>query len=252
MENTLPQALRDYVDTFGFAQKNINAMDIIIEDTKSLISAWGGEEPDFMLVPPKLCFQLTMTQERTSYFAQGDDGKQLLKEGPILDRYRGLSVVKSRAFSMEEGSAPRDVLRRRVRTAEFYYGSLKLEEDNVVLYDEFSDNLVTLYRDSFRNAFDDSTGSNSMKDDANFTLEKVLRQMEFDTSKFSPAQKGAMVENFLLLRPAIEHYMLAAIIGKGGLSSLGATLWGQTELSVFDDGMHGVWGLTYKYHEKAM
>ena len=62
MENTLSQSLRDYVDTFGFCQKNMNAMDIIIEDTKSLLASWGGEEPDFMLVAPKLCFQLTMTQ----------------------------------------------------------------------------------------------------------------------------------------------------------------------------------------------
>lgn len=62
MENTLSQSLRDYVDTFGFCQKNLNAMDIIIEDTKSLLASWGGEEPDFMLVAPKLCFQLTMTQ----------------------------------------------------------------------------------------------------------------------------------------------------------------------------------------------
>jgi len=62
MENTLSQSLRDYVDTFGFCQKNMNAMDIIIEDTKQLLASWGGEEPDFMLVAPKLCFQLTMTQ----------------------------------------------------------------------------------------------------------------------------------------------------------------------------------------------
>ena len=33
---------------------------------------------------------------------------------------------------------------------------------------------------------------------------------------------------------------------------MGATLWGQTELSVFDDGQHGIWGMSYKYHERAI
>ena len=46
--------------------------------------------------------------------------------------------------------------------------------------------------------------------------------------------------------------MLGLIIGKGGLDDLGATLWGQTELSCFDDGQHGIWGMSYKYHEKAI
>lgn len=56
----------------------------------------------------------------------------------------------------------------------------------------------------------------------------------------------------LLIRPNIEHYMLGLIIGRGGIDNLGATLWGQTEMSVFDDGQHGVWGMTYKYHERAI
>ena len=45
--------------------------------------------------------------------------------------------------------------------------------------------------------------------------------------------------------------MLGLIIGKGRLDDLGATLWGQTELSCFDDGQHGIWGMSYKYHEKV-
>ena len=204
MENTLSQSLRDYVDTFGFCQKNMNAMDIIIEDTKSLLASWGGEEPDFMLVAPKLCFQLTMTQERTSYLAQGDDGKQLLKEGPILNKYRGLNVVKSRAFSMEEGGAPRDVLRRRVRTAEFYYGECEGGE-GVLLYDEFTDNFVKITRANLTSTYSVPQANTELKDANN--------QIEADC------------ENWLLIRPCIEHYMLAAIIGRGGLQHLGATLW---------------------------
>lgn len=54
-----------------------------------------------------------------------------------------------------------------------------------------------------------------------------------------------------MIRPNIEHYMLGIIMGLGG-DQLGSTLWGQTELSVYDDSMHGVWGMSYKYHERAI
>jgi hypothetical protein len=56
---------------------------------------------------------------------------------------------------------------------------------------------------------------------------------------------------FVILRPNIEHYMLGIILGQSG-DSLGNTLWGQTELSVYDDAQHGVWGMSYKYHERAI
>lgn len=45
----------------------------------------------------------------------------------------------------------------------------------------------------------------------------------------------------VIVRPNIEHNMLAAILGRGGIDDLGATFWGQTELSCYDDSMHGVW-----------
>lgn len=171
-------------------------------------------------------------QERTSYLAQGDDGKQLLKEGPILNKYRGLNVVKSRAFSMEEGGAPRDVLRRRVRTAEFYYGECTRRapdperegvfvNEGVLLYDEFTDNFVKI------------TCSN---------LIDACGGLGVNCQTLKDATDPVVINectNWLLVRPCIEHYMLAAIIGRGGLQHLGATLWGQTELSVFDDGQHG-------------
>jgi hypothetical protein len=56
---------------------------------------------------------------------------------------------------------------------------------------------------------------------------------------------------FVIIRPNIEHYMLGIILGQSG-DSLGNTLWGQTELSVYDDAQHGVWGMSYKYHERAI
>lgn len=46
----------------------------------------------------------------------------------------------------------------------------------------------------------------------------------------------------VIVRPNIEHSMLGIIMGLGG-NELGNTLWGQTELSVYDDSMHGVWGM---------
>ncbi|KAJ1482400.1 hypothetical protein T484DRAFT_1747615 [Baffinella frigidus] len=55
-----------------------------------------------------------------------------------------------------------------------------------------------------------------------------------------------------VVRPSIEHYMLGIIVGRGGTGELGATLWGQTELSCYDDAMHGKWGMNYKYHARAV
>jgi hypothetical protein len=58
--------------------------------------------------------------------------------------------------------------------------------------------------------------------------------------------------DIVMIRPNIEHNMLGVVMGRGGTEDLGATFWGQTELSVYDDGMHGKWGMSYKYHERAM
>ena len=59
--------------------------------------------------------------------------------------------------------------------------------------------------------------------------------------------------DLFLLRPNIEHYMLGVIFGRcGGPDELGDTFWGQTELSVYDDTQHGIWGMSYKYHERAI
>jgi len=58
--------------------------------------------------------------------------------------------------------------------------------------------------------------------------------------------------DIVLLRPNIEHEMLGIIMGRGGTQELGATFWGQTELSCYDDSQHGIWAMSYKYHEHAM
>jgi hypothetical protein len=56
---------------------------------------------------------------------------------------------------------------------------------------------------------------------------------------------------YVIIRPVVEHNMLSVIMGRGG-DELGNTLWGQTELSCYDDAMHGVWGMSYKYHQRAI
>jgi len=66
------------------------------------------------------------------------------------------------------------------------------------------------------------------------------------------AQRSRLEDvEIVIVRPNIEHHMLGIIMGQGG-SELGNTLWGQTELSVYDDSMHGIWGMSYKYHERAI
>jgi hypothetical protein len=66
-------------------------------------------------------------------------------------------------------------------------------------------------------------------------------------------KKDDILENveIVIIRPNIEHNMLGIIMGLGG-NELGHTLWGQTELSCYDDSMHGLWGMSYKYHQRAI
>ena len=213
----------------------MNALDIIIEDTKARMLEWGGSEPDFMLCSSKLCFQLTMTQERTSFLAKGDDGADLLKEGPLISKYRGLNVIKSRAFSMEEGAPPRDVLRRRVRTSEYYFGNMNAEGterttalpgtplQNVSLYDEGSDNFNPIAVGKLAALWGNRAADG-------WTHMTAAQYNNLDTrTPIAPAGNlnTDLVGAWLLIRPNIEHYMLGMIIGKGGMASLGATLWGQ-------------------------
>jgi hypothetical protein len=114
------QICREFVDLFGFIQKNQNALDILIEEAKAQLKSWGGPTPDFMLCNSKLTFQLTMTPEKTNYLTQGIDGVKRLRTGPDISSYRGLSIIHSRSFSMDPGTPPRDILRRRVKVAEYY------------------------------------------------------------------------------------------------------------------------------------
>lgn len=64
------QVCRQFVDLFGFMQKNQNALDIMIEEAKYRLKSWGGPMPNFMLTNSKLTFQLTMIPDRTNYVSQ--------------------------------------------------------------------------------------------------------------------------------------------------------------------------------------
>lgn len=61
-----------------------------------------------------------------------------LRDGPNIASYRGLKIINSRSFSMEEGAPPRDVLRRRVRVAEYYRIPYEqdIEQKSFAFYDE--------------------------------------------------------------------------------------------------------------------
>ena len=71
--------------------------------------------PTFMLCNGALTRQLTMTPEKTNYITAGPDGQRKLTQRPDLPSYRGLQIINTRQFSLEAGTAPRDMLRRRVR-----------------------------------------------------------------------------------------------------------------------------------------
>lgn len=303
--HSLEEEIRDYVNMFGFLQKNMNGLDILIEDAKQLLRGWGAAEPNFLLLNSRLTFQLQMNPERTQYITQGPDGKRRLAEGPDIRSYRGIRIIHSRSFSIEEGAAPRDLLRRRVRVSEFYLlpscssghfnvngGRLSVGGDDSAA-DNNGNNLLPNANsdansrlrigelDSSSSYLNQDAQAVAMEGDANgeirlydessdsfvvISYKKLLEQCRrFMARANRVAQRRQrddplahvnipeQIGSVLLLRPNIEHFMLGIIMGKGGnIDDLGATLWGQTELSCFDDGQHGVWGMSYKYHASAI
>lgn len=150
---TSAQICREYVDLFGFMQKNQNGLDILIEEAKLKLKLWGGPMPNFLLTNSKLTFQLQMNPERTNFISQGIDGVKRLRQGPDLTSYRGVSVIPSRSFSMENGQPPRDMLRRRVRVAEYYRIVGNKNSQNCVyeLYNEERDTFFNItWNDLFK------------------------------------------------------------------------------------------------------
>ena len=112
-DKSTEQVCREYVDLFGFIQKNANALDILIEESKAILKTWGSPLPDFMLCNSKMTFNLQMSPDRTNFVTQGAEGQKRLRQGPDISTYRGLDIIPTRSFSMEVGAQPRDILRRR-------------------------------------------------------------------------------------------------------------------------------------------
>lgn len=231
---TLHRAGKTFCDLFGIMQKIPNALDIIIEDARNHLSTWGSPPPTFLLCPSSLTAQLTMLPERTEYLTNGPAGPARLAKGPDLPSYRGLSIIHSQKFELEKGRVPRNVLKRRVRVAEYYW------------IDESSpQTIISLY-------------NQKMDSNENFTKSALIQSSEIMSLFAEEIRQNPNVEKALkhapmmLIRPNIEHEMLGVIVGRGGTQELGATFWGQTELSCYDDAQHGLWGMSYKYHERAM
>lgn len=234
---TNQQLIREYLDMFGFMAKNPNAMDIIIEEARAMLRTWGAEESDFLLCNSRLTFNMQMSPDRTSYITYGPDGVKRLRDGPDLPSYRGLKVINSRSFSLEDGAPPRDLLCRKVRVCEYYHIKRPNDlQDKFMFYDEGRDAWVGY---TFEQLARFGNGINTAEDEFGNRIPEAADLPEAD------------VREIIVIRPNIEHTMMGVIIGKGG-ETTGSTFWGQTELSVYDDSQHGIFGMSYKYNERAI
>jgi len=87
-----------------------------------------------------------MLPELTNYVTNGPDGAKRLAQGPNLTSYRGLQIIPSCKFKLDAGTAPRDLLRRRVRVAEYY--RIPWSEQNPLrtyeFYDQSRDTMFTM------------------------------------------------------------------------------------------------------------
>lgn len=143
---TVAQLARQYTDIFGIMQKHPNALDILIEDAKNHLRTWGAADPSFLMTNGKLTAQMTMNPEKTNYLTNGPDGAARLAQGPDLPSYRGLSIIHSRKFSLDTGTAPRDLLRRKVRVAQYHWIKAGELDGNgsIELYDQSRDSMFRL------------------------------------------------------------------------------------------------------------
>jgi len=246
-ERTLQRTGKQYCDMFGIYNKIPNALDLLIEEARTKLKTWGSEPPTFLLCPSNLTLHMTMSPERTNYITNGPDGLKRLAQGPDLPSYRGLNIIHSQKFALEAGREPRNVLRRKVRVAEYYW--LPHDDANTgnysyEFYDQSSDSFRCFTKSELVRKSAVQSWMQGKWRDAQTRLEGVTNHLmiEYDFEKC----------DVLVLRPNIEHEMLSVIIGRGGTQELGSTFWGQTELACYDDAQHGIWGMSYKYHERAI
>ena len=248
-ERTLARTGKQYCDMFGIYNKIPNALDLLIEEARTKLKTWGSEPPTFLLCPSNLTLHLTMSPERTNYITNGPDGLKRLAQGPDLPSYRGLQIIHSQKFSLEAGREPRNVLRRKVRVAEYYW----LPHDPVKTAD-----CVYEFYDQSSDSFKNFTKAELIRKSGIEAWMKKAWNTDEHTEFMRQMPNNGMTEldfrkcDVLVLRPNIEHEMLSVIMGRGGTQELGSTFWGQTELACYDDAQHGIWGMSYKYHERAI
>jgi len=249
-ERTLARTGKHYCDMFGIYNKIPDALDLLIEEARTKLKTWGSEPPTFLMCPSNLTLHLTMSPERTNYITNGPDGLKRLAQGPDLPSYRGLQIIHSQKFSLEAGREPRNVLRRKVRVAEYYWlphDPAKTADCVYEFYDQSSDSFknftkAELIRKSGIEAWMKKSWSEN----------EDLKEMREQVPNTNMTELDFKKCDILVLRPNIEHEMLSVIMGRGGTQELGSTFWGQTELACYDDAQHGIWGMSYKYHERAI
>jgi hypothetical protein len=257
-ERTLQRTGKQFCDMFGIYNKIPNALDLLIEEARTKLKTWGSDTPTFLLCPSNLTLHMTMSPERTDYVTNGPDGLKRLAQGPDLPSYRGLSIIHSQKFSLEAGREPRNVLRRKVRVAEYYWlphVNMHTNENQYEFYDQASDSFKNFTKaELIRKSGADRWMREKWADVSNNLGRRVVDFADDGQDNFF----RCMVEldfnhcDVLVLRPNIEHEMLSVIIGRGGTQELGSTFWGQTEMACYDDAQHGIWGMSYKYHERAI
>jgi hypothetical protein len=244
-ERTLQRTGKQYCDMFGIYNKMPNALDLLIEEARTKLKTWGSEPPTFLLCPSNLTLHMTMSPERTNYITNGPDGLKRLAQGPDLPAFRGLNIIHSQKFSLEAGREPRNVLRRKVRVAEYYWlphEDTKTGDYSYELYDQSTDSFKSFTKSELIKKSGIEAYMKDAWQDAGAAPRPNVHMTDYDFRKC----------DVLLLRPNIEHEMLSVIIGRGGTQELGSTFWGQTELACYDDAQHGIWGMSYKYHERAI
>jgi hypothetical protein len=244
-ERTLQRTGKQYCDMFGIYNKIPNALDLLIEEARTKLKTWGSEPPTFLLCPSNLTLHMTMSPERTNYITNGPDGLKRLAQGPDLPAFRGLSIIHSQKFALEAGREPRNVLRRKVRVAEHYWLPHETGQTIDYLY-EFYDQASDSFKNFTKADLIRKSGVES------WIREKWINLDGTDIPNREMLEIDFRKSDVLVLRPNIEHEMLSVIIGRGGTQELGSTFWGQTELACYDDAQHGIWGMSYKYHERAI
>jgi hypothetical protein len=214
------QQIRQYVDSFALVNKSPIGLDVAIEEAKMYFKKWGAPPPNFLLCSSRIAFQLNMTEPRTNVLTQGAVGQERLNAGMELPSYRGINIINTRSFAMETGAAPRDPFVRRVRVGEYYTVHV-----NRVALNDVNLPVVSMY-DQNRDCDVPLTYANLLRAAAT-TEEHLDRLMNADAV------------TLVILRPCWEHEMHCAVLGNGGLQNLGASFYGQSEVSCYDDAQYG-------------